>query len=121
MPGIGRVPVGLLVRDSRERDTHVAVDGVGRQEGLGVHGIHVVDAVEVAGLGAVRPERPNDDVEDDGPPKAAHVDGPGRRLRIVDDLRSAVRRRKFIRPVHGAYCAGRRTVAGGGGASPTGS
>ena len=43
--GIGRVAVADLVRDVGERATHLALDGVGRQERLGVHRVHVVDAV----------------------------------------------------------------------------
>ena len=34
---------------ARERGAHVAIDRVGRQLGLGVHGVHVVDAVEERG------------------------------------------------------------------------
>ena len=48
--GVGRVAVAGLVRDVGQRPAHLALDGVGRQEGLGVHRVEVVDAVEERGL-----------------------------------------------------------------------
>jgi hypothetical protein len=39
------VAVGDLVGDVGEGRAHVAVDGVGVSSCLGVHGVHVVDAV----------------------------------------------------------------------------
>ena len=44
--GVRRVAVGGLVRDVGQRPAHLVLDRVGRQEGLGVHRVHVVDAVE---------------------------------------------------------------------------
>ena len=95
------VAVRLLVRDVGERPAHRAVDGVGRQERLGVHRVHVVDAVEIGRLEAASAHRPHDDVEENGATKAADVDGPRGGLRVVDDLRAGDAGRKLIGPVHG--------------------
>ena len=46
MAGVARVAVPGRVGDVRQRATHLAIDGVGRQERLGVHRVEVVDAVE---------------------------------------------------------------------------
>ena len=51
---VRRVPVALLVRDVRERAAHLALDGVGGQERLGVHRVEVVDPVQERGLDARR-------------------------------------------------------------------
>ena len=103
VPGVGRVAVGDLVGDVRERAAHLGRDRIGRQERLRIHRVEVVDAVEERRLDPVRAERADDGVEDDRPTKAADVDGPGRGLRVVDDLRAPVAdlRREFVRPVHG--------------------
>ena len=102
--GVRRVAVALLVGDVGQRTTHLGVDRVRRQEGLGIHRVHVVDAVEQGRLDAVHSQRPGDRVEDDGPAQAADVDGPGRRLRVVDDLRARVPDplSEFVGPVQGA-------------------
>ena len=55
---------------------------------------------------------PGDDVEDDRAAQAADVDGPRRRLAVVDDLRAADRCGELVGPVHrvlapGSACAGR--------------
>ena len=102
VPGVARVAVAGRVRDVGERATHLAIDRVGRQQRLGVHRIHVVDAVEVRRLDAVRPQGARDRVDDHGAAQAADVDRPRGRLRIVDDLRPADARGKFVGPVHGA-------------------
>src|SRR6478736_5176152 len=73
---------------------------VRRQERLCVHRVEIVDAVEERGLDTARTERAGDHVEDDGAAEAADVDGPGRRLRVVDDLRAIHARCELIRPVH---------------------
>ena len=51
-------------------------------------------------------QRAGDDVEDDRPAQAADVDGPRRRLGVVDDLRAADPGREFVRPVHGGLSGG---------------
>ena len=43
---VARVAVAGRVGHVRQRAAHLALDGVGRQERLGVHRVHVVDAVE---------------------------------------------------------------------------
>jgi stearoyl-CoA desaturase (Delta-9 desaturase) len=49
-------------------DLHSAPASVVRgEQRLGIHRVHVVDAVEVGRLDAVRPQRPDDDVEEDRP------------------------------------------------------
>jgi hypothetical protein len=53
-----------------QRPAHLALDGVGRQERLGVHRVEVVDAVEERGLEAARAQRAGDRVEDDRPAEA---------------------------------------------------
>ena len=65
VPGVRRVAVVDLVRDVGQRRPHVALDGIGRQQRLGVHRIHVVDAVQVGRLDAAGAEGPGDDVQDD--------------------------------------------------------
>ena len=90
---VRRVAVAGLVGHVGQRTAHLAVDRVGRQERLGVHRVEVVDAVEERRLDAVRAQRAGDRVEDDRPAQAADVDGPGRRLRVVDDLGAASRTR----------------------------
>ena len=89
-----------LVGNARERAAHLALDGVGRQQRLRIHGIHVVDAVQVRRDDAVGPQCADDDIEDDRPAQAADVDGPGRRLRVVDDLGTADGRRQLVGPIH---------------------
>ena len=98
--GVARVAVARRVRDVGEGAAHLALDRVGAQERLGVHGVEVVDAVEQRRLEAARAERPGDHVEDDGAAQAADVDGAARGLRVVDDLRPADGRRQLISPVH---------------------
>ena len=61
-----------------QRAAHLALDRVGREQRLGVHRVHVVDAVEQRRLEAAGAEGARDDVEDDGAAEAADVDGPGR-------------------------------------------
>ena len=100
VPRVRRVAVAHLVRDERQRAAHLVLDRIGGQERLGVHRVHVVDAVEERGRQAAIAQGAGDDVEDDGAAQAADVDRPGRRLRVVDDLRSLDRRRQLVRPVH---------------------
>ena len=88
VPGVGRVAVAGRVRDLGQRPAHLALDGVGRQQRLGVHRVVVVDAVEELVVEAARAQGAADGVEDDGAAEAAEVDGPRRRLRVVDDLRA---------------------------------
>ena len=54
VPRVRGVAVAGLVRDVGERAAHLALDGVGRQERLGVHRVQVVDAVEERRLEAAR-------------------------------------------------------------------
>ena len=54
-----------LVGDLRERTAHLALDRVGRQERLGIHRVHVVDAVQQRRRHAAIAQGPGDDVEDD--------------------------------------------------------
>ena len=88
--GVRRVAVADLVGDVGERSAHLVVDRVGRQQRLGVHRVEVVDAVEERRLDPVRAQRAGDRVEDDRAAQAADVDGPRRRLGVVDDLRARV-------------------------------
>ena len=44
--GVARVAVAGRVGHVGERPAHLALDGVGRQERLGVHRVQVVDAVQ---------------------------------------------------------------------------
>ena len=98
--GVRRVAVAGLVRDVGQRRAHVAVDRIGRQQRLGVHRVDVVDAVEERRLEAAGAQGAGDDVEDDRPAEAADVDGAGRGLGVVDDLRAFDARGEFVRPVH---------------------
>ena len=111
--GVRRVAVAGLVGDVGQRAPHLVVDRVGRQERLGVHRVHVVDAVEERRRQAAIAQGAGDDVEDHGAAQAADVDGAGRRLRVVDDLRSLDRCRQLVRPVHA--CVLRSGCAGPGG------
>ncbi len=79
-----------LVRDVGQGSTHLLLDGVGRQQRLGIHRVEIVDPVEERRLDPVRAQRARDRVEDDGAAEATDVDGAGRRLRVVDDLRARV-------------------------------
>ena len=100
--GVGGVAVALLVRDVGERTAHLGLDRVRGQQGLGIHRVEVVDAVQERRLDPVRAEGPRDRVEDDRPAQAADVDGAGRRLGVVDDLRTGVADplREFVSPIH---------------------
>ena len=69
--GVARVAVAGRVGDVGQRPAHLALDGVGRQERLGVHRVEVVDAVEERRLDAVGAQGAGDDVEDDRPAQAA--------------------------------------------------
>ncbi len=100
MAGVAGVAITGRVGDVGERPAHLAIDGVGRQQRLGVHRVHVIDAIQQRRLQAVGAQSPGDDVEDDRPAQAADVDRPGRRLRVVDDLRAADPGRELVRPVH---------------------
>ena len=100
VPGVRGVPVVLLVRDVGERAAHLALDGVGGQEGLGVHRVEVIDAVEQRRLVPGRAQGAGDDIEDDRPAQAPDVDRPRRRLRIVDDLRPGDPGRQLVGPLH---------------------
>jgi hypothetical protein len=99
--GVGVVPVGLLVRDVREGPPHLAIDRIGREERLGIHRVEVVDAVQERGRVAGGAQRADDHVEDDRAAEAPHVDGPGRGLGVVDDLRSGDLCRELVSPFHG--------------------
>ena len=46
MPGIARVAIPDRVWHMGERPAHFAFDGVGGQERLGIHRIHVIDPVQ---------------------------------------------------------------------------
>jgi hypothetical protein len=108
---VGRVTVAGLVRHMGERPAHLRLDGIRRQKRLGVHRIHVVDAVEERRLEAATAQGAGDDVEDDGPTEAANVDGPGRGLRVVDDLRPLNACGELVRPIHvSVRLHGRRRV-----------
>jgi hypothetical protein len=98
--GVAGVAVARGIGDVGQRSAHLPLDGVRGEEGLGVHGIHVVDAVQEGGEQAALAEGAADDVEDDRAAEAPDVDGPGRRLRVVDDLRPLDRRGELVRPVH---------------------
>ena len=100
MAGVALVAVAGGIGHVGERAAHLAIDRVGRQERLGVHRVEIVDAVQERRLVAVGTQRADDDVEDDGAAQAADVDGAGRRLRVVDDLRAADPGREFVSPVH---------------------
>ena len=98
--GVGRMAVVALVGNVCERAAHLALDSVGAQQRLGVHGIHVVNAVQVGRLDAIGPKRTGNDVEDDGAAEATDVDRAGRCFRVVDDLRTADGGRQLVGPVH---------------------
>ena len=76
MPGVARMAITGRVGHVGERPAHLAIDRVGRQERLGVHRVHVVDAVQQRRLVAVGAQGTSDDVEDDRATEAAHVDRP---------------------------------------------
>jgi hypothetical protein len=82
-----------------EWTTHLSLDGVRRQERLGIHGIEVVDAVEVGRVHAAGTQGPDDDVEDDRTTEASDVDRPRGCLAVVDDLRTRDAGRQIIGPV----------------------
>ncbi len=103
---VARVAVTDGIGDVGERPAHLPVDCVGREQGLRIHGVHVVDAVEVRRLEPGRAQRPDDDVEDHRPAQAADVHRPRRRLRVVDDLRARDACRELIRPIHGGSLSG---------------
>jgi hypothetical protein len=96
--GVRGVPVPDLVGDVGERHAHRALDGVRRQERLGVHRVEVVDAVQQGRGMAGRAQRAGDDVEDDRPAEAPDVDRARWGLRVIDDLRSGDPRRELVRP-----------------------
>ena len=86
MAGVVGRAAAFRGRDAAQRCAHVALDGVGGQQRLRVHGVHVVHAVEKGGIDAGLPQRPIDRIVEDDPSQAADVDRARRRLRIVDDL-----------------------------------
>ena len=92
--------VADLVGHPGERTAHLAFHGVGRQERLGIHRVHVVDAVQQRRRHAAVTQGPGDDVEDDRAPEAPDVDGPRGRLRVVDDLGPVNRGGQLVGPVH---------------------
>ena len=98
--GVRGVAIAGRVGHVGERTAHLALDRIRRQQRLRVHRVQVVDAVQELRLEAAGAQRPGDHVEDDRPAEAADVDGPGRRLRVVDDLRSLDTRRQLVSPVH---------------------
>ena len=112
MAGVRRMTVRNLVRDVGQGPAHLVVDCVGRQERLGIHRVHVVDAVQERRVDVGPTQRPDDDIEDDGTAERADMDGPGRGLAVIDDLRSADARCKLVGPVHGMDSSERRTGPG---------
>ncbi len=99
---VGGVAVARLIGNVRQRHAHVAVDRIGRQQRLGVHGVEVVHAVQERGLETACPQRARDDVEDDRSAEAADMHRSRRRLGVVDDLRTLNARRQLVGPIHGA-------------------
>ena len=106
--GIRGVAVRHLVRDVRKRDAHVAIDGIRGQQGLGIHRIEVVDAVQECRLVTGGSQGPGDHVEDHRPAQAPDVDRPRGCLGVVDDLWPRDARGQLVRPVHllAAPCGG---------------
>ncbi len=100
MAGVRRVAITGEVGDVRERHAHVALDGVGRQQRLGIHRVEIVDAIEQGRLEPAGPQGSRDDIEDDGPTEAADMDSAGRGLGVVDDLRPLDRCGELVSPVH---------------------
>ena len=116
--GVACMAVADRIRDVGERPAHLALDGIGCQEGLGVHRVEVVDSVEELGFDAGVAEGPRDDVEDHRAPEAPDVDRPGRRLAVVHDLRAADAGREVVGPVLGRM-ASRSSTSDLGGRLPT--
>ena len=100
--GVRGVAVAGGIGHVGERPAHLALDGVGRQERLGVHRVEVIDAVEERRLDAVGAQRAGDRVEDDRSAERPDVHRARRCLGVVDDLGTAVAdpSREFVRPVH---------------------
>ena len=85
--------------------THVAVDGIGCELGLGVHRVHVVDAVEERRGHTRCLQRAMDGVVEYDPTQRSDMDRPRRGFGIVDDLRSADGSGEFVGPIHGGALA----------------
>ena len=100
------VTIAGLVRDVREWAAHLRLDRIRRQQGLGVHGVQVVHAVEQGRVEVAGAQCTGDRVEDDGATQAADVDGPRRRLAVIDDLRAADCCGEFVGPVHRVLVSG---------------
>ena len=75
-------------RHSAEWSAHVAVDRVGRQQCLGVHGVHVVDAVQEPCLQPGAEQGPVDRIVKDDAAQRANMNRPRGRFRVVDYLGS---------------------------------
>ena len=101
MARIARMAVAGRIGHVRQRAAHLALDGVRGEQRLGVHRVEVIHAVQQGRPDAVGAQRSRNDVEDDGSAQAADVDGPGRGLGVVDDLRPDRLLRKLVSPVHG--------------------
>src|SRR5450756_203972 len=72
----------------------------GGQERLGIHRVHVVDAVEERRRHAAVAQCPGDDVEDDRATETPDVNRPGGSLRVVDELRPVNGGGQLVGPVH---------------------
>ncbi len=86
----------------REGPAHGRLDGIGRQQGLGVHGVQVLDAVTERDVQAAFRDGAADGIVEHHAAQAAHVDGARGSLGIVDDLRPIDGRGKLVGPEEGA-------------------
>ena len=73
--GVVRVGRTIGRRDVGQRDAHVLLDRVGRQQRLRIHGVEVLDAVAELDLRAVLRDRAADRVVQHDAAQAADVNG----------------------------------------------
>ena len=102
VPGVRVMTVTGGIGHVRQRHAHGALDGIGRQERLGIHRVEIVDAVAELHRDVRPTKRAGNGVDHHRTTQASDVNGARRRLRVVDDLRAGSRRGELVSPEHAA-------------------
>jgi hypothetical protein len=72
---------------ARQRNAHISLHRIGRQKGLRIHGVHVVDAIKEPSLDSGSEKGSVDGVVEHDAAQRTDVNRARGRLRVVDDLR----------------------------------